>query len=231
MQSTRPAFTISCPSRSDVITRLSTAARFWLNHNRQKVVGHHNHLQLATMPTTFKNVRLEIYGDENVIIIEKGVQLTNLTIHIKGSRNRLVIGENCFIGGYYFSFEDDHGSLMIGRNSSILGAHIVVSEPGSQVSVGEDCLLSFDIDIRSGDSHSILDLQTNKRINQAQNIQIGDHVWISAHVQILKGASIGKGCVIGAGAIVTHRLPNNCVAVGVPARVVRTGVTWLREKV
>jgi acetyltransferase-like isoleucine patch superfamily enzyme len=231
MQVTSHAFHIFGQRRSDAFTRLPTQVRFWLNRNHKKVMGHHNRLQLEIMPAALKNVRLEIYGDENVIIVEKGVHLTNLTIHIKGSHNRLVIGEDCFIGGYYFSFEDDHGSLTIGKNSSILGAHIVISEPGSQVNIGEDCLMSFDIDIRSGDSHSIVDLKTNRRINQAQNIHISDHVWVSAHAQILKGVSVGKGCVIGTGAIVTSNLPDNCVAVGVPARVVRTGVTWLREKV
>jgi acetyltransferase-like isoleucine patch superfamily enzyme len=212
-------------------TRLRTEVQFLLNKNRKKFLGKDNHLQLEITPSGLKSVRFEICGDENMIIVEKGVHLTNLTINIKGSRNRFVIGENCFIGGWYFSFEDDNGSLSIGKNTSILGAHIVVSEPNSKVCIGEDCLMSFDIDIRSGDSHSIIDIQTNKRINHAQNIRIDDHVWISAHAQILKGASIGKGSVIGAGAVVTSDIPDHSIAVGVPARVVRTGVTWLREKI
>lgn len=212
-------------------TRLLTEVQFWLNKNRTKIIGEDNHLQLESTPSALKSVRFEICGDDNRIRVEKGVQLTNLTINIKGSGNRFVIGENCFIGGWYFSFEDDNGTLTIGKNTSILGAHIVISEPNSKVCIGEDCLMSFDIDIRSGDSHSIIDIHTNKRINPAQHISIGNHVWISAHAQILKGASIGKGSVIGAGAVVTRDIPDHSIAVGVPAHVVRTGVTWLREKI
>ena len=53
-------------------------------------------------------------------------------------------------------------------------------------------------------------------------IHIGEDVWIGTGVRILDGVTIGKGSVIGAGSVVTKSIPEYSVAVGVPARVVRT---------
>jgi acetyltransferase-like isoleucine patch superfamily enzyme len=55
----------------------------------------------------------------------------------------------------------------------------------------------------------------------AKPTRIGDSVWIGAHVVILKGVTIGPRTIVGAGSIVTHDLPADAIAVGVPARVQR----------
>lgn len=52
-------------------------------------------------------------------------------------------------------------------------------------------------------------------------IRIEDDVWIGANAVILPGVTIGKNTVIGAGSVVTHDIPENCVAVGSPCRVLR----------
>ena len=52
-------------------------------------------------------------------------------------------------------------------------------------------------------------------------ITVGDHVWIGAGAIILPGVTIGDGSVVGAGSVVTNSIPPNCVAAGVPARVIK----------
>jgi hypothetical protein len=52
-------------------------------------------------------------------------------------------------------------------------------------------------------------------------VVIGDDVWVGAKATITRGVTIGRGAVVGAHAVVTHDLPAGCVAVGVPARIVR----------
>ena len=53
-------------------------------------------------------------------------------------------------------------------------------------------------------------------------ITIGDNAWIGGGAIVLAGVSIGANTIVGAGAVVTRDLPPNVVAVGNPARVVRT---------
>jgi maltose O-acetyltransferase len=57
---------------------------------------------------------------------------------------------------------------------------------------------------------------------QGNNIVINDHVWIGANAIVLPGITIGENSVVGAGSVVTKSIPPNSVAVGNPARVIRT---------
>ncbi len=109
--------------------------------------------------------------------------------------------------------------------------HIAVTEPGSKVVVGEECMFANDIDIRTGDSHSILDAATGKRINFAENVTIGDHVWVASHAIILKGVEIGADSVVAAGSIVTKSCAPGSLLAGNPARVIREGISWKRERI
>lgn len=52
-------------------------------------------------------------------------------------------------------------------------------------------------------------------------IVIGDNCWLASNVTVCPGVHIGNGCVIGAGAVVTHDIPDNSLAAGVPAKVIR----------
>jgi maltose O-acetyltransferase len=56
----------------------------------------------------------------------------------------------------------------------------------------------------------------------AEPISIGDNVWLGGGVIVLPGITIGRNTVVGAGAVVTKPLPSDVVAVGNPARVVRS---------
>jgi acetyltransferase-like isoleucine patch superfamily enzyme len=53
------------------------------------------------------------------------------------------------------------------------------------------------------------------------DIVIEDDAWLGVGVVVLDGVRIGKGAVIGAGSVVTRDIPDNAIAVGVPASVVK----------
>ena len=59
-------------------------------------------------------------------------------------------------------------------------------------------------------------------LESARPIRIGNDVWIGGGAVILPGVTIGDRSVVGAGSVVVHSVPADCVAVGNPARVVRT---------
>lgn len=53
-------------------------------------------------------------------------------------------------------------------------------------------------------------------------ITVGDNVFIGMNSIIMPGVSVGNNCVIGAGSVVTRDIPPDCVAVGAPAKPIRT---------
>lgn len=71
--------------------------------------------------------------------------------------------------------------------------------------------------------HLVPDLEITKPI------AVGDNVYIGNNVIILPGVKIGNNVVIGAGAIVSRDIPDNSVAVGVPARVIKTADEYLEK--
>lgn len=177
-------------------------------------------------------VDFRIEGSRNVIEIGDGAHLQNVTFYIRGDDHRIVIGRGCrFNRGGNIWFEDHHGQLTIGDESSFEDVHIAVTEPHSSVSIGRDCMFAYDIDLRTGDSHAILDRHTGERVNAARDICFGDHVWVAAHCRILKGVSIASDSVIGSGSVVTKSCDTpGVILAGNPARVVRDGITWSRDK-
>lgn len=59
------------------------------------------------------------------------------------------------------------------------------------------------------------------RLGIAKPITIGNNVWVGGNSTILMGITIGNNVIIGAGSVVTHDIPDNAVAVGNPAKVIR----------
>lgn len=62
-------------------------------------------------------------------------------------------------------------------------------------------------------------------------VNIGQNVWLGNSVRVCKGVSIGDNSIIGANSVVTKDIPANCIAVGNPARVVKTDIHLSTEKV
>ena len=60
-------------------------------------------------------------------------------------------------------------------------------------------------------------------------IKVGDNVYIGNNVIILPGVNIGNNVIIGAGAVVSKDIPDNSVAVGVPAKVIKTADEYLEK--
>lgn len=94
--------------------------------------------------------------------------------------------------------------------------------------IGPDCMLSYGINIRTSDSHSIIDLNSGAHINTPQDVNIGPSVWVAADATIMKGVNIGEGSIIAASSVVTSDVPNTALVAGIPARVLRNNVSWLR---
>ena len=177
-----------------------------------------------------KNVTIDISGNNNSIIIGKNSRICNTLFFIRGDNHLVKIGENCYYGKGQIWLEDNNCSLFIHDNTTVERAHLAVTEPYSKIEILKDCMLSDFVEIRTGDSHSIIDNITGKRINNAKSVLIEEHVWIGAHAKILKGVTVKKNSVIGTSSVVTSDIPENTIASGIPARVIRTGISWDRKR-
>lgn len=61
----------------------------------------------------------------------------------------------------------------------------------------------------------------NIRTIYTKQIHIKKNAWLGARVTVLPGVTIGENAIVGSGAVVTKDIPDNCIAVGNPARVIR----------
>lgn len=194
------------------------------NFFRIKITGRGNRIEAPV--ALLKKVHIRIKGSNNRILIGDFAQLPGASITIHGSNNVITIGPWCYLGGTDLFLEDDGGRITIGDHTKFLGkTHLAVIE-GTSITIGRDCLFSSDIQLRTGDSHSILDLQ-GRRINSSEDIVIGDHVWVGTRAFLTKGARVASHCIVGACALVTRAFEEpHCTLAGVPAKVVKREVDW-----
>jgi acetyltransferase-like isoleucine patch superfamily enzyme len=176
---------------------------------------------------TFADFAITLYGNRNRICVGQGAELGTTHIEIHGDDNVVEIGDRC--GGLFQAiFVTDGAALRLGEETTLVEAFFNFHEP-CEIRLGNDCMVSGEVFFSVSDMHPIIDLESKQRINYGRSIEIGDHVWIGAQAQILKGAKIGSGSIIGTRAVVTGAIPENCIAVGVPAKVIRHNVSWDRK--
>ena len=181
--------------------------------------------------TSLSEVRLDIIGDNNRIKIGPGCVLSNVYFRIRGSEHQIEFGANCRVSrGAVLWFEDREGVLRVGSGTTMVEVHIAVTE-SSKVIIGDDCMFANDIDIRTGDSHTVIDTQTSERLNYAGDVVISRHVWIAPHTVVLKGVNIGENSIIATGAVVTKSCEPGVIMGGNPAKAIKTGVSWKRERI
>jgi maltose O-acetyltransferase len=121
---------------------------------------------------------------------------TIATLELVADGGRLEIGHHCFIN----------------YGSSIAATQLV--------QIGSYCTIGTHVIIMDNQFHRLEPQRRNERPDPAPVI-IADNVWLGGRVIVLPGVSIGANSVIGAGSIVTKDIPADCVAAGVPARVIR----------
>jgi maltose O-acetyltransferase len=113
---------------------------------------------------------------------------------------------------------------------------------GAHIRIGARCFINFGLaaldvaaitigdDVQIGPyvqlltpTHSVEAEARRDKWEAARPITIGDNVWLGGGAIVLPGVTIGDNAMVGAGAVVTKDLPPSVVAVGYPARIIRTG--------
>lgn len=179
-----------------------------------------------------KGCKIVNKGLNNRIIIGEFSRLNHCSFHFFGNNNTVVIDEFCSCNQADFWIEDDGNTIHLGKHTCLAGKIQLAAMEGTKIEIGEDCLFSSNIAMRTGDSHSLTQCDSGKRINPSKHIVVGEHVWVGTNVTILKGTHVADHSVVGACSLLCKEYTKqNCVLVGVPAKEVKYNVDWKTERI
>jgi acetyltransferase-like isoleucine patch superfamily enzyme len=174
--------------------------------------------------------RIEIRGNDNLIRVHPTCKLVNVSFRLLGDGLRVELDERVKISRWgEFLLMGRDAEIRLGHHTTVEGARFI-AHGGTKLEVGPDCMLAYDVEVRTSDEHSILDASSAERINPDASVSIGEHVWFGARSVVLKGVSIGNDSVIATGSIVSRDIGTGVVAGGIPAKKLRDGVTWDRHR-
>ena len=152
-------------------------------------------------------------------------------IKVNGKNNKIILHEGAYLRGAELYVEDNNCTIEIGANTYIgHHSHFACTEDGSTLKVGSNCMISSYVQVRTGDSHSITDMQGN-RINPAADINIGNHCWLGEGCKVMKGVSLGQDSVVSTGTIVTKSFGSNVLLGGVPAKIIKDSISWDSKRI
>ncbi|MGO1944805.1 MAG: acyltransferase [Ancrocorticia sp.] len=188
-----------------------------------------NRIEYSGPPVTEK-IDIQFLGAGNTLTVADSAKVMSLSAKFTGDHSSVEIAETTKKRtGLRFGLTlGQQSRITIGSNVGAASKAFVRASEGASVALGDDCMLASSVEIRTDDTHAIYDIGTGLRTNPARDITIGEHVWIGKYAAIFGGVTIGSGSIIGFRSIVTKDVPNNAVAAGVPARVVRKNVAWER---
>lgn len=133
---------------------------------------------------------------------------------------RLSLGSWCWIGART-SLRAHEGNVRLGAKVVMGGDNVVNAY--LDIEIGENALFGDHVYICDFDhNYGRLDVPIRKQGLAKTPVRVGEDVWVGEKVSILRGADIGSGSVIGSQTVVKGHIPPFSVAVGAPARVVRS---------
>ena len=178
------------------------------------ISGVNNTVIIENIETNRGKIIINIFGDNNSIIIKEGLKLSG--------RLNVLIGQNHSNFGKVVNSE-----FYIDKNTGIESLQYVTFNSNTYCHIGKSCMFAYDIIIFNTDAHPIFNKDTMEIINKVKGVNIGYHCWVGANVTILKNTQIADGCIVGWGSIVSGKhLTPNCAIAGNPARKVKEGITW-----
>ena len=130
------------------------------------------------------------------------------------------IFNNAYIAKHGWIASIGGGKIIIDNNASIgRFVHIISTR---KIHICQSALIAEKVYI-SDNLHGFNDINTpikDQPLRQLKEVTIGSGSWIGENVCII-GASVGKNSVVGANSVVTHDIPDYCVAVGAPAKIIK----------
>jgi acetyltransferase-like isoleucine patch superfamily enzyme len=123
-------------------------------------------------------------------------------------------------GGIMLQTRSPEAQIMIGRGTVLNNNTVLCAQ--QSIRLGASCRIGDSVTIYDADFHELNPATRDRSAGVVKPVLIGSNVWISSRAMILRGVTIGDNSVIGAMSLVTKDIPPNCIAAGVPAKVIRT---------
>lgn len=178
-------------------------------------------LFIEVFSTFFMKIKLMIFG----IAYGNSCKFFGQTYIYKQKKSQIKLGSN-------LTFRSYPNSNLIGINRN---CSLSTIQPGAKLIIGNGCGLSGTVigafvcielgeNVRCGANTLITDSDwhlDDPRAGKPKAVKIEDNVWLGEGVKVLKGVTIGKNSVIGAGSIVVSNIPENVIAAGNPAKVIK----------
>lgn len=152
------------------------------------------------------------------VSLGKAVAIANGALIKATDGGLLALGESCSIGRNSELLVKS-GQLEIGDRGHIGTGSVIICR--DKIRIGDAVLIAEYVTIRDQDHGMESAVPFSEQPFVTAAIKIGNNVWLGAKCTVLKGVTIGDNTVVGANSVVTHDLPANVIAAGVPARVIR----------
>jgi acetyltransferase-like isoleucine patch superfamily enzyme len=146
-----------------------------------------------------------------------------------GPKAKIHLGRWCWLG-HGTKLRSHEGEIRIGAKT-VLGQECTVSS-FQHVSIGRECVIADRVMFIDFD-HGIVEVERPIRLQgiYKRDVRVGNNCWIGYGACLLRGVTVGDNSVLGTYAVVTKDVPDNAIAAGVPARVIRMrdtprGLRW-----
>lgn len=168
--------------------------------------------------------RVTISGIGSIVTLN-GALMQRSSIRIEGKNSRVEFEPGVKFRDSTIILRGDSLTVKIRRNSTTGGVRIVNVGQSCDVVIGENCMLSDNVEIWASDTHKIFD-RNGVWINRESSVEIQDNVWVGSHVKILKGVKVGKGAILGMGSLVTKDIEEATLNVGAPSKAIKRDLRW-----
>ena len=189
--------------------------------------GSFNNITVNRMNHNSENSSIQILGNNNTIYIESRCSFKDFRLIVRGDNNNIVIKRGVWFLGGAISIAS-FSELEIGERSSF-GPRLEFVIESAKLAIGDDCMVAAGLTIRTTDTHGIYNLEDGTLINKPRNITIGDYVWFGKNVTVLKGSRIGSCNIIAMESMFTKKSENFELWGGSPAKKIREKVMWSKS--
>lgn len=136
-------------------------------------------------------------------------------------RRKYSLNNGFRFNGYLIRLSGD-GDVLVGNNSYISYYSYINVAKSTKVVIGHSVSIAHNVRIYTTSFDTEKFINDKKKVTVFGDVNIGNNVLIGSNVYICPGVTIGDNVVVGANSVVTKNIKSNSVAVGAPAKIVKT---------